>query len=385
MLYNYVSILVSSKPRTKNNDKKANNDTSNKQSGKKRGKRGRKKKVNNIKPQNSNVKANKDTSDVLGQNSRQTDDLNSNQLETQGAVIDEVASTTANCTSDIMIRKTSKRHPEQNHDSLPNAMQHVQNKKSKTSASNDDVQVEIVKECRVSPRKSKANNSDSSEIIDFNTNIDADNITNNNNTIKDVEDNYIHASQLHGEQNRDFAHQSLTHDNLNSVEEFTSVNKAIEKDSGRSTMLKSITFDESNVKNTKPLTGRISKNYKRKDKVCTKISKVLSRSINTSREHEIANENGSNVDSYLAANNDMDTRSRRTSIIQSRAVDSQYINLLINDNLVSMSKYSEWICFLFFDKYCQKNWLKIFCNVFIFERLMLKRYITFFLSKLSHL
>ncbi|KAJ8985925.1 hypothetical protein NQ317_010682 [Molorchus minor] len=113
--------------------------------------------------------------------------------------------------------------------------------------------------------------------------------------------------------------------------------KPPDKDSGRSTMLKSTTFEDSHQKPSKTLTGRIAKKYKKKENFDTKISKVLSRSINQSREVELLN----GKDPKLVDMSHKEERLlRRSSILQTKPANGEFINLLTHDDVVSI-KYVE--------------------------------------------
>ncbi|KAJ8925800.1 hypothetical protein NQ315_009650 [Exocentrus adspersus] len=157
-----------------------------------------------------------------------------------------------------------------------------------------------------------------------------------------IEDNnyYNNSSQIH-EPSADSAFQSnVPQDNLNSGNFLSVNNRAWDKDSGTSTMSKcATTFEESNAQVTRPLTGRVKKNYKKKSEISSKIAKVLSRSINTSVECEILNpsEVRSNLSPVSVNTAKVPTGNLSFAL---KPVDSDYINLYANNMLFSM-KYVE--------------------------------------------
>lgn len=267
--------------------------------------------------------------------------MNESQAEVNVTVIDRVADEMAGCTNTINTN-TKKHLSEINSDSSTH-----RSKRSKKMDSNENFQTnnrsenEELSKKEADTLRSIGNISDSSKnIIVYPSNMSQDGETGNNGISHCVQNSSNHFSPpYHVVAQGDHAiPSSLPKDNLNSIEECTNVNKAVEKDSGRSTMLKSSTFEESNARITKPLTGRISKNYKKKDNFGDKISKVLARSVNTSREYEILNEKEPDTFDSLDVNN-ADVRSIRTSLFQSQLTAGEYINLWSNENLVSLSKY----------------------------------------------
>ncbi|XP_018562823.1 uncharacterized protein LOC108904669 isoform X2 [Anoplophora glabripennis] len=321
-----LQFRKSTKARTKKTVKEANNEVTKETVPKKKGQRKRKG-LNNNEPQDEKVQeSNRSVSDAL----HGADNRSSSQLETHATVINEVYSRTASC-SNTVTRKSRRPHCDTSTHDMPQDV--ISNKRSKILHSNRNFEAANADKCGVSSN----NGTNDSEFVNFNGNTNAGEMdcnTNGNSGSNSVEDNFNDVpSQSHVAPNGDFVPQ----DNLHGVEEFTTVNKVVEKDSGRSTMLKSTSFEESNAWISRPLTGRITKNYKKNSNVCTKISKVLSRSMNISREQEIVNDNQLiTVDSFSVANNDADIRSRGTSISQLRQSDNQYINLFTNGNLVSM-------------------------------------------------
>ncbi|KAJ8956208.1 hypothetical protein NQ314_006761 [Rhamnusium bicolor] len=129
-----------------------------------------------------------------------------------------------------------------------------------------------------------------------NSNITNTNYTSDGMSQDDMNHFTVKIATEHTEDTTDFvSHISVPRENSISLEENKRVDKSLDKDSGRSTMLRTTTYNDSNLPTSKRLTGRIHKKYKKRDNVSNKISKVLSRSIYNSGEYEILNGNEPNM------------------------------------------------------------------------------------------
>lgn len=298
-----------------------------------------------------------------------TDAANLDRVDQNVTVIDKLNVGRENSSTNTMKSSTSKHRAETDCDNSTHCIsQDVPNKRSRSMDGNENYQ-KLSDSSPNNPGNVNTYSGDRSHLGEMDDNGMSDNVHNSNHfrppnnpgTVNTCSDDICHFGEMdnngisdnaqdnsnhfcppsHTVSQEDFAFQSsLPQENLNSSGKFSSVNnKVTEKDSGRSTMLKSSTFEESNMRIGKLQTGRISKNYKKKNDMCSKISKVLSRSINTSTQQEIFYEKEVDAIDSHAVNNTENARSRRTSIMPSPLTDGEYINLWSNESLIRLSKY----------------------------------------------